>query len=168
MEDWIRVLNAADTAARWHVEQHRKGRAQEPYINHLLEVASLVSEATGGTDPNLIIAALLHDAIEDQQVPAELIAATFGNDVADLVKEVSDDKTLPKGVRNCIKSKPPLTNPYELNSSNSRIRRAILGLLRRARQRIGPRIGNLNTSRGRSALPPVYEALVTFSRNASG
>ena len=43
MKEWIAVLRAADTAARWHVHQRRKGIAQEPYINHLLEVSSLVS-----------------------------------------------------------------------------------------------------------------------------
>jgi (p)ppGpp synthase/HD superfamily hydrolase len=64
MKDWIMVLKAADAAARWHVHQRRKGAAKEPYINHLLEVATLVAEATEGTDPNLVIVALLHDAIE--------------------------------------------------------------------------------------------------------
>ncbi len=58
MQDWIMVLKAADAAARWHVHQRRKGAAKEPYINHLLEVATLVAEATEGTDPNLVIAAL--------------------------------------------------------------------------------------------------------------
>jgi (p)ppGpp synthase/HD superfamily hydrolase len=62
---WPTVLKAADAAVRWHVHQRRKGPAQEPYINHLLEVAMLVAEATDGTDTNLVIAALLHDAIED-------------------------------------------------------------------------------------------------------
>jgi (p)ppGpp synthase/HD superfamily hydrolase len=51
MKEWIIVLKAADAAARWHVHQRRKGAAKEPYINHLLEVASLVAEATGGKDP---------------------------------------------------------------------------------------------------------------------
>ena len=64
MKEWIGILKAADAAARWHVHQRRKGAAQEPYINHLLEVANLVAEATGGNDPDLVIAALLHDAIE--------------------------------------------------------------------------------------------------------
>ena len=68
MKEWITVLQAADAAARWHVHQKRKGAAQEPYINHLLEVASLVAEATQGSDPHLVVAALLHDAIEDQEV----------------------------------------------------------------------------------------------------
>lgn len=96
MKEWIAVLRAADTAARWHVHQRRKGIAQEPYINHLLEVASLVAEATGGTDPNVVIAALLHDAIEDQGVTPETVAGEFGVNVADIVMEVSDDKALPK------------------------------------------------------------------------
>jgi len=62
MKEWVTVLRAADAVARWHVHQRRKGPAQEPYINHLLEVASLVAEATRGEDPDLVIAALLHDA----------------------------------------------------------------------------------------------------------
>jgi GTP diphosphokinase / guanosine-3',5'-bis(diphosphate) 3'-diphosphatase len=99
MKEWVQVLKAADTAARWHAHQRRKGSAQEPYINHLLEVALLVADATGGTDTNLVIAALLHDAIEDCQVRRELIAETFGEDVTKVVEEVTDNKDLPKEVR---------------------------------------------------------------------
>jgi (p)ppGpp synthase/HD superfamily hydrolase len=98
-EEWLRVLKAADAAARWHVHQRRKGPAAEPYINHCLEVALLVAEATSGQDPNLVIAALLHDVIEDCGVPRELIADTFGEGVASLVEEVTEDKSLPKPVR---------------------------------------------------------------------
>ena len=99
MKEWLQVLKAADTAAKWHAHQRRKRSAQEPYINHLLEVAMLVADATGGTDTNLVIAALLHDAIEDCKVPKELIAETFGEDVASIVEEVTDDKNLAKEVR---------------------------------------------------------------------
>ncbi|MHB2165621.1 HD domain-containing protein [Alsobacter sp. R-9] len=99
MDHWIRVLKAADAAARWHVHQRRKGPAREPYINHLLEVAALVTEATEGRDPDLVIAALLHDAIEDQEVPRAVIAAHFGEDVARLVEEVTDDKDEDKATR---------------------------------------------------------------------
>ena len=99
MKEWLQVLKAADAAARWHVHQRRKGPAEEPYINHLLEVALLVAEATGGSDPNLVMAALLHDAIEDCEVPREMIAETFGDDVASIVDEVTDDKSLPKSAR---------------------------------------------------------------------
>ena len=99
MKEWLLVLKAADAAARWHVHHRRKGPAEEPYINHLLEVAMLVADATGGSDTNLVIAALLHDAIEDSEVPRELISRTFGEDVASIVEEVTDDKSLPKAAR---------------------------------------------------------------------
>jgi (p)ppGpp synthase/HD superfamily hydrolase len=98
-EEWKAVLRAADAAARWHVHQRRKGAAEEPYINHLLEVATLVAEATNGKDPDLVVAALLHDAIEDQEVPRSIIAKEFGEDVACLVEEVTDDKTVDKQER---------------------------------------------------------------------
>jgi (p)ppGpp synthase/HD superfamily hydrolase len=99
MKEWVTVLRAADAAARWHVHQRRKGSAQEPYINHLLEVASLVTEATHGKDPDLVVAALLHDAVEDQEVPLELIVREFGPKVGALVAEVTDDKTVEKSER---------------------------------------------------------------------
>ena len=97
--DLLRVLRAAEMAADWHVGQRRKGAAQEPYINHLLEVARLVGEATGGADGDLVIAALLHDAIEDCEVSGDTIEAAFGADVRALVEAVTDDKSLPKAVR---------------------------------------------------------------------
>jgi (p)ppGpp synthase/HD superfamily hydrolase len=62
-------------------------------------VASLVADATDGKDPDLVIAALLHDAIEDQEVPRKIIAEAFGEDVAALVEEVTDDKSLQKHER---------------------------------------------------------------------
>src|SRR5258706_13435122 len=64
-----------------------------------MEVASLVTEATGGTYPNVVIAALLHDAIEDQGVTSETLAGDFGKHVAEIVMELSDDKALPKEER---------------------------------------------------------------------
>src|SRR5215472_10184571 len=99
MAGLVTVLRAADAAARLHVNQRRKGAAQEPYITHLLEVARLVAEATAGADPNLVVAALLHDTIEDQGVTREEIATQFNDDVADLVVEVTDNKKLPKSER---------------------------------------------------------------------
>jgi len=56
----------------------------------------LVAEACDGGDPELIVAAILHDAIEDQEVPRRLIADEFGENVAALVEEVTDDKSVPK------------------------------------------------------------------------
>ena len=105
------MLKAADAAARWRVHQRRKGAAKEPYVNRLLEVAMLVAEATEGKDPNLVIAALLHDAIEDCEVPPELIADIFGTDVADLVAEVTEDKSLPKEERRKIQAETTHKKP---------------------------------------------------------
>src|ERR1039457_5214744 len=62
------ILQAASFAAEKHAAPRRKGAAAEPYVNHLLEVAHLVSTALSEPDTNLVIAALLHDVIEDSGV----------------------------------------------------------------------------------------------------
>ena len=93
------VTKAYHRAAEWHVEDTRKGEAEEPYINHLTEVADLVAQATNGEELNLIVAAVLHDAIEDTGATFEDIVREFNPGVADLVAEVTDDKSLPKEER---------------------------------------------------------------------
>ena len=98
-EDIVRMAKAIYFAAQAHAPQRRKGEAEEPYVNHLAEVALLVAEATQGADVNMVIAAYLHDTIEDQEVKHEKLVAEFGRDVADLVREVTDDKSLPKAER---------------------------------------------------------------------
>ncbi len=92
------ILKAAHFAAEKHAGQRRKGAAAEPYINHLLEVAELVSSVQPA-DTNLVIAALLHDTVEDAGVTKEELVQRFGGDVAGLVMEVTDDKSLPKAER---------------------------------------------------------------------
>ena len=64
----------------------------------------MVTETTGGTDPNLVIATLLHDTIEDQGVTSEMLTSEFGQDVADIAIEVTDDKTLPKNCHATFRS----------------------------------------------------------------
>jgi (p)ppGpp synthase/HD superfamily hydrolase len=93
------VLKAARFASLRHVSQKRKGAAAEPYLNHLIEVAELVSSAMSEPDTNLVAAALLHDVIEDTKTSRAEVAAEFGEDVASLVSEVTDDKSLPKAER---------------------------------------------------------------------
>jgi guanosine-3',5'-bis(diphosphate) 3'-pyrophosphohydrolase len=93
------VLKAAHFAAEKHCGQRRKGAAAEPYINHLLEVAEMVSSALLEPDTNLVIAALLHDTIEDTRVTKQELIQAFGADVADLVVELTDDKSLPNAER---------------------------------------------------------------------
>ena len=96
------ILQAASFAAEKHAAQRRKGAAAEPYVNHLLEVAHLISTALSEPDTNLVIAALLHDTIEDAGVTKEELIQAFGTDVADLVAEVTDDKSLPKAERKSL------------------------------------------------------------------
>ena len=93
------VSEAADFAARRHTGQQRKGRGNEPYVNHLAEVAYLLSMATDGTDAELVAAGWLHDTIEDTTTTREELAQKFGERVTELVVEVTDDMTLPKQER---------------------------------------------------------------------
>ncbi|MGE0455299.1 MAG: HD domain-containing protein [Vicinamibacteria bacterium] len=92
-------MRALDFAARKHRDQRRKGAAEEPYINHLTEVALLVAEATRGEDPLAVMAALLHDTIEDTETSGDELARAFGAEVAAIVAELTDDKSLPKPER---------------------------------------------------------------------
>jgi (p)ppGpp synthase/HD superfamily hydrolase len=94
-----RILAAAKFAAEKHAAQKRKGAAAEPYVNHLIEVAQLTSNSSDQLDANLVMAAFLHDTIEDTGTSAEELEQVFGSDVAALVVELTDDKSLPKAVR---------------------------------------------------------------------
>lgn len=94
-----RILSAASFAAEKHAQQKRKGQNGEPYFNHLLEVAGLIAASSPDLDVELIMAAFLHDTVEDTGVTSQELEQRFGKDVADLVAEVTDDKSLPKEVR---------------------------------------------------------------------
>ena len=97
--DLILLTRAADYAARQHVAQRRKGERGEPYVNHLVEVAALLAEATGGSDTLLVLGGLLHDTLEDTDSTYEDLVQLFGPEVAALVAEVTDDKAQPKQMR---------------------------------------------------------------------
>lgn len=93
------VSEAALLAAQRHSGMARKGRGNEPYINHLAEVANLVCEASGGADAELVGASWLHDILEETETTREELADRFSPRVATLVVEVSDDMGLPKDER---------------------------------------------------------------------
>ena len=100
MEMVPEILAAARFAAEKHAQQRRKGAGAEPYVNHLIEVAQLVSIGVAEPDVALVQAALLHDTIEDTDTTAQELIDRFGNDVAAMVLEMTDDKRLPKAERN--------------------------------------------------------------------
>ena len=94
-----RILGAARFAAEKHAQQRRKGENAEPYLNHLLEVDELIAASSRDLDVGLMMAAFLHDTVEDTGVTLQELEQRFGKDVADLVAEVTDDKSLPKETR---------------------------------------------------------------------
>lgn len=90
-----KFVEAMAYAAEKHATQTRKG-SEVPYLGHLLSVAGYVIEADG-TEPEAI-AALLHDAAEDQggQETLDEIRRKFGDEVAHIVEECSDTVVTPK------------------------------------------------------------------------
>jgi (p)ppGpp synthase/HD superfamily hydrolase len=88
------VSEAAEFAARRHSGMSRKGRGNEPYINHLAEVANLLADATDGADAELVAAGWLHDTVEDTDTTREELAQKFSERIAALVVEVTDDMNL--------------------------------------------------------------------------
>jgi (p)ppGpp synthase/HD superfamily hydrolase len=90
-----RFLEAFTMAYRLHNQQTRKG-SNTPYVSHLMAVSALVLE--NGGNENQAIAALLHDAVEDQGGWDTLreIKDKFGDEVADLVDGCTDAYTHPK------------------------------------------------------------------------
>ncbi|MEL6500725.1 MAG: HD domain-containing protein [Cyanobacteria bacterium J06629_2] len=90
-----RFTNAVELAAKLHSAQLRKG-TKIPYISHLLGVTSLVLEH-GGTEDEAI-AAMLHDAVEDQggRETLALIEHQFGTNVAQIVRGCTDSYETPK------------------------------------------------------------------------
>ena len=88
-----RITDAFDFAARAHSGQTRKGHAAEPYVNHVADVAARLARSPHATE-SMVIAAILHDTVEDTDHNIEEIAARFGAEVAGYVAEVTDDSTL--------------------------------------------------------------------------
>ena len=84
-----RFVEALGYAAELHLHQRRKGKGQ-PYVGHLLGVAAIVIQHGGGEDE--VIAALLHDAVEDQGGLPRLdeIREKFGARVARVVDGCTD------------------------------------------------------------------------------
>ncbi|MFM2136035.1 MAG: hypothetical protein RL021_1435 [Bacteroidota bacterium] len=89
----VRLLEAVGFAADKHRFQRRKDEHATPFINHPIKVACRLT-AAGESDVILLMAALLHDTIEDTETTAEELAMKFGREVADLVLELTNDKHL--------------------------------------------------------------------------
>ncbi len=89
------LINAVNFAAQKHAGQRRKNKTQDPYINHPIEVMNLLAKAKV-TDVRALMAAVLHDTVEDTGTSLQEIEKEFGKEVASIVMEVTDDKSLTK------------------------------------------------------------------------
>ena len=99
MNNLPKLLQAVSFSAQKHRLQRRKGADGDPYINHPVEVANLLANVGKVEDFDILIAAILHDTIEDTETTKEEITKLFGERVCGMVLEVTDDKSLPKATR---------------------------------------------------------------------
>jgi len=88
------LLAAALFSAERHRDQRRKGVRETPYINHPIEVSERIVRIGGVHDIEVLVAAILHDTIEDTETTADEIERQFGKPVSALVLEVTDDRSL--------------------------------------------------------------------------
>ena len=113
MSDITKILRAASFAAHKHKDQRRKDPEASPYINHPLALARILAEEGGVQNASTLCAALLHDTLEDTDATQSELASQFGEEVAAIVAEVTDDKSLAKEERKRlqIEHAPHLTDP---------------------------------------------------------
>lgn len=99
MNDLAKLIDAIAFAAAKHRDGRRKDAAASPYINHPIALAHLLATQGGIDDVVVLQAAILHDTIEDTKTSREELADRFGEKVASVVVEVTDDKNLPPSTR---------------------------------------------------------------------
>jgi len=96
------LLVALEFAAHKHRNQRRKDADSSPYINHPIALARLLAVEGGITDTATLMAAVLHDTVEDTDTSYEELLEHFGKKVADVVAEVTDDRNLPSERRKAL------------------------------------------------------------------
>src|ERR1041385_6616149 len=93
------ILKALRFAADKHTHQRRKDADASPYINHPIAVAEAFCSIGKVSDPIAIVAAILHDTIEDTETSGAELEQYFGAEIRAIVEEVTDDKSLPAETR---------------------------------------------------------------------
>ncbi|KPK19783.1 MAG: phosphohydrolase [Betaproteobacteria bacterium SG8_41] len=93
------ILKALEFAAQKHRDQRRKDKEASPYINHPIQLANVLWHEGRVADPVVIAAALLHDTIEDTETSWQELRGEFGDEIANIVLEVTDVHWLKKIVR---------------------------------------------------------------------
>ncbi|ALG07057.1 AfsR/SARP family transcriptional regulator [Kibdelosporangium phytohabitans] len=92
VDDLAAMDEAVEFAVRWHGDQTRP--AGEPYVEHLLEVVTILAEGAGVTDIDVLRTGVLHDVVEDTDCDMDTVREKFGARVAELVGWVTkgDDR----------------------------------------------------------------------------
>jgi guanosine-3',5'-bis(diphosphate) 3'-pyrophosphohydrolase len=90
------LLKAIAFAAEKHSGQRRKDVEASPYINHPIAVATVLATEGEVSDEVIFLAAALHDTVEDTKTTFEELEEHFGLEVTNLVRELTDDKSLEK------------------------------------------------------------------------
>jgi len=93
------IVRALEFAAHKHRDQRRKDAQASPYINHPIALANVLVSEGGVDDPVVLSAALLHDTVEDTETTTAELREAFGEKIAAIVGEVTDDKNLVKAER---------------------------------------------------------------------
>lgn len=96
MTPLAQIVDAIDFAASRHRDQRRKDPEETPYVNHPIALARVLAVEAGVEDVATLVAAVLHDTIEDTDTTVSELRERFGDVVAGVVMEVTDDKSLPK------------------------------------------------------------------------
>jgi guanosine-3',5'-bis(diphosphate) 3'-pyrophosphohydrolase len=96
------LLKAIAFAADKHRHQRRKDAEASPYINHPIAVATVLAAEGDVFDEVTLIAAALHDTVEDTQTTFGELEERFGSEVTSLVRELTDDKSLEKAQRKLL------------------------------------------------------------------
>lgn len=110
MQDIIKCVNFCAIKHRF---QKRKDPEGTPYINHPIGVANILVEEGGVTDSDVIMAALLHDTVEDTDTTLDEVEEHFGTKIRGIVGEVTDDKSLPKETRKLLQIKHASVSSFE-------------------------------------------------------
>jgi guanosine-3',5'-bis(diphosphate) 3'-pyrophosphohydrolase len=100
-----RLLKAIAFAANKHRDQRRKDAGASPYINHPIAVANVLAAEGDVFDEVTHIAAALHVTVEDTRTTFGELEKHFGSEVAGLVREVTDDKSIEKMERKRLQIK---------------------------------------------------------------
>lgn len=97
--DLRRVFQALALAAHKHRDQRRKNIDASPYINHPIALVDVLVNEGDVNDGVTLCAAILHDTVEDTETTIAELTKLFGREIAEVVAEVTDDKSLEPAVR---------------------------------------------------------------------